>query len=330
MGDLAGGYNGVEVTAWIPRARAAGRCSRGMAVATMKQSLSLSRRCVGLPRLAAAAGLLGAVVGALLAGCSPVLSLALVPGSLLAATAPAAPLPAGGQEPRYLLVQATSEPDPEATATPEPTLTPTAPPSPTATPSPTPTHTATPRPTATATATSMPPTPVPPTAAPTATRPAPGAPPPPASSAPTRIVAPAIGLDAPVVVMGYRVVYIGGVAATDWQVPLQAAGFHQGSAYPGHPGNTVVSGHSSSGAEVFRHLDGLQVGDIVTLYVGDTPYDYTVSERMIVQEAGASYEQRVQNAQWILPTADERLTLITCWPYPTSTHRLILIARPLR
>jgi len=303
-------------------------------VATTKQSLTAPRRYRRLPHLAAIAGLLGAVVGSLLAGCSPVLSLALAQSSLFAPTAPAQPtaLSFDRPEPRYLLAQVTAEPSPAATATlePTPTLTTTPLPTNTATPSPTPlpTHTPTPRPTATATA--VPPTPVPPTAAPTATRPAPAAPPPPADSAPTRIVAPAIGLDVPVVVMGYRIVYIGGVAATDWQVPMQAAGFHEGSAYPGRVGNTVVSGHSSSGAEVFRYLDGLQVGDIVTLYVGDTPYHYTVTQRLIVQEAGASYEQRVQNAQWILPTADERLTLITCWPYPTSTHRLILVARPLR
>jgi len=303
-------------------------------MATLQPSSTSSRRFVRLPHLAAAAGLLGAVVGLLLAGCGPVLSLAIAPSGFLAPTAPVQPavLPLERPEPRYLLAQATEEPSPAATATlePTPTLTPTPLPTNTATPSPTPlpTHTPTPRPTATATA--VPPTPVPPAAAPTATRAAPGAPPPPADSAPTRIVAPAIGLDVPVVVMGYRVVYIGGVPATDWQVPLDAAGFHQGSAYPGRPGNTVVSGHSSSGAEVFRYLDGLQVGDIVTLYVGDTPYHYAVAQRVIVQEAGASYEQRVQNAQWILPTADERLTLITCWPYPTSTHRLILVARPLR
>lgn len=292
----------------------------------------IPRRPARLFHMAAAASVFGAILGALLAGCSPMLSLALVPGGLLAATAPsqAAALPIDRPEPRYLLAQATAEPSPEAAATTEPTLpaTPTPLPTNTATPSPTPspTHTPTPRPTAT----TVPPTRVPPTAAPTATRPAPGAPPPPADAAPTRIVAPAVGLDVPVVVMGYRIVYVNGVAATDWQVPMQAAGFHQGSAYPGRPGNTVVSGHSSSGAEVFRYLDGLQEGDVVTLYVGDTAYHYTVTQRVIVQEAGASYEQRVQNAQWILPTADERLTLITCWPYPTSTHRLILVARPLR
>jgi sortase A len=38
---------------------------------------------------------------------------------------------------------------------------------------------------------------------------------------------------------------------------------------------------------------------------------------------------RLQNAQWIQPTTDERLTLVTCWPYNDNSHRLIIVARPI-
>jgi sortase A len=39
---------------------------------------------------------------------------------------------------------------------------------------------------------------------------------------------------------------------------------------------------------------------------------------------------RRKNAQWIMPTGDERLTLVTCWPYewPGNSHRVIVVARP--
>jgi sortase A len=40
-------------------------------------------------------------------------------------------------------------------------------------------------------------------------------------------------------------------------------------------------------------------------------------------------EVRIANAKWIQPTSDERLTLVTCWPYTNNTHRLIIVARPL-
>ena len=251
---------------------------------------------------------------------------------IVAPSLPAAALPAPREpnldspQARYFQAQATEEPAATAMATAEPTAT--ALPTATNTPLPTaiaePTATNTPLPTATAT--TLPTATPPPTVAPPP--PSPAAPPGPASSAPTRIVAPAIGLDAPVVEMGYRVVYVNGVAATDWQVPTNDAGFQQGSALPGHSGNTVVAGHNNVGREVFRPLGGLNAGDTVTLYVGQDAYQYVVSQRVTVQEAGASLEQRIENARWILPTDDERLTLITCWPYPASTHRLIIVAKP--
>ena len=213
-----------------------------------------------------------------------------------------------------------------ATPSPTHTLPPTATPSPTYTPPPT----ATPSPTHTPPPTATPPpteTPSPAGTLPPPSETAPRAEP--ANSPPTRIVANSIELDVPVVVMGYQVVNVGGVAATGWLVPNYAAGFHQGSAYPGHAGNTVVSGHSNVAAEVFRYLGDLNVGDVVVLYVGSTPYHYRVQQKEVVREQGASIEQRRQNARWIAPTDDERLTLITCWPYPASTHRLIVVARPL-
>jgi sortase A len=47
-----------------------------------------------------------------------------------------------------------------------------------------------------------------------------------------------------------------------------------------------------------------------------------------VLEAGASYAQRLKNAQVMDPTPNEQLTLITCWPYTTFTHRVIIVAKP--
>jgi sortase A len=38
---------------------------------------------------------------------------------------------------------------------------------------------------------------------------------------------------------------------------------------------------------------------------------------------------RMQNARWIMPTPDERLTLVTCAPDAQSTHRLIIVALPV-
>jgi hypothetical protein len=41
-----------------------------------------------------------------------------------------------------------------------------------------------------------------------------------------------------------------------------------------------------------------------------------------------SLEIRLDNGRWILPTEDERLTLVTCWPEDSNSHRLIIVAVP--
>jgi sortase (surface protein transpeptidase) len=37
---------------------------------------------------------------------------------------------------------------------------------------------------------------------------------------------------------------------------------------------------------------------------------------------------RLRNAEYIAPTADERLTLVTCHPYGSLRNRLVIIAYP--
>ncbi len=53
-----------------------------------------------------------------------------------------------------------------------------------------------------------------------------------------------------------------------------------------------------------------------------------VEDRFLLRELGAPLEQRYQNARWIGPTTDERLTLVTCWPPMGNTYRVIVIAKP--
>lgn len=154
--------------------------------------------------------------------------------------------------------------------------------------------------------------------------------PPASSEPPTRLVIPAIALDTGVVPMGWSVTRESdGDTGTEWIIPKGAAGWHENSALPGHSGNTVLSGHNNIYGEVFRDLDDVEPGDTVTLYVDETIYQYIVTEKYIVKEFGVPYEQRLKNAQFIAETDDERLTLVTCWPYETNTHRLILITKPV-
>lgn len=193
-------------------------------------------------------------------------------------------------------------------------------------------------PTATPTVTSIPPTTTP-TATPTATPTftpisTPTATPtplrPPAISPPTRLMIPALEVDIPVVEVGWNTMGEGEAAKQVWVVADYAASFHRTSAYPGRPGNTVVSGHNNIRGEVFRDLEKLAPGDEVIVYVGATAYPYAVAETHILPDKWVSEEEKLENAKWIGYFPEERLTLVTCWPYEGNSHRVIVVARPVK
>lgn len=151
----------------------------------------------------------------------------------------------------------------------------------------------------------------------------------PAKLPPLRITAPSIELDAPVRPMAWRNVQRGGVLITEWSIPADAAGYQVGSAFPGQPGNTVLSGHNNIEGRVFENLWRLAPGDWIYLYTAEDEFQYIVEDSFLLRELGASLEQRYQNARWIGPTDDERLTLVTCWPPTGNAYRLIVVAKPV-
>jgi len=151
---------------------------------------------------------------------------------------------------------------------------------------------------------------------------------PPPFNPPARIVAPAINLDAEVVPIGWKEITQGGETVSVWEVAKYAAGWHENSSLPGSGGNIVFSGHHNIKGEVFRYLVDLEPGDTVTLYADSRPYTYTVESKFVVRDKGVSDEKRRENARWIGYFPDERVTLVTCWPYTGNTHRVIVIAKP--
>ena len=152
--------------------------------------------------------------------------------------------------------------------------------------------------------------------------------PPPAQSLPTRIVLPSINVDSTVVEVGWKTSVQNGQAVSEWEVADYAVGFLKNGALPGAPGNTVMAGHNNINGEVFKNLIDLKIGDEVFVYVDQTAYRFVVKQKLLLKEAGAPMEQRLQNAQWIAATNDTRLTLVSCWPYTSNTHRVIIVAMP--
>lgn len=90
-----------------------------------------------------------------------------------------------------------------------------------------------------------------------------------------------------------------------------------GTALPGGGGNCALAGHNTTS---FRYLSKLSAGDSVILKAGGRVFTYTVFKTFTVLPT---------DVYVLNPVADENaaLTLITCTPYLTGTHRLIVRAR---
>jgi LPXTG-site transpeptidase (sortase) family protein len=143
---------------------------------------------------------------------------------------------------------------------------------------------------------------------------------PPALAAPAGLSIPAIGLDAPVIPIGVREEN----GELVWETADHAVGYHLGTALPGRPGNTVLSGHISSPVrgegDVFRNLPQVEPGDAVIVTTGDgRTFRYLVDATTVVEPTDT----------WVMsPTTDQTLTLITCVPDGVYTHRFV--ARAVR
>jgi len=147
---------------------------------------------------------------------------------------------------------------------------------------------------------------------------------------PNRIIISSIELDAPIVESKKDEVVIDSKAYIQWYAPDEyAVGWQNDSATLGEIGNTVLNGHHNVHGEVLKNLEKVKEGDRILIYgTADSLYTFVVTNIMILPERDVTLDQRLDNAKWMLSTIDERITIITCWPYSSNTHRLIVVARP--
>jgi sortase A len=97
-------------------------------------------------------------------------------------------------------------------------------------------------------------------------------------------------------------------------------GHLSGSAYPGEPGNAVISAHRD---RHFNHLDAVEVGDTIVTESGTHHDSWVVVSKRVVGK----------NDRALFSTPDATLTLTTCWPIRylgPAPERLIVTAKPLR
>ena len=143
-----------------------------------------------------------------------------------------------------------------------------------------------------------------------------------------RIIIPKIGVNERIVETGVVKTGWGASERLVWDTPAYAVGHREISAHPGQNGNIILSGHNNTLGEVFRNLDQLEAGDEIYLYTLDEEFVYIVKEMYKVPMMGATEESEAEHLRYTARTPDETLTLVSCWPYATFTHRIYIIAKP--
>lgn len=122
----------------------------------------------------------------------------------------------------------------------------------------------------------------------------------------TRMVIPAVGVDAPV------------VQGDTWEQLKKGIAQHIGTADPGNNGNAVFSAHNDIFGEIFRDLDQLKPGDEIVVYTVSQQFTYIVADKRIVQPTEVSV---------MAPTQNPTVTLISCYPYLVDNMRIVVIAQ---
>ena len=105
----------------------------------------------------------------------------------------------------------------------------------------------------------------------------------------------------------------------------------KGTPVPGDGGNSFIYGHSAVLSffnkhsdlpeTIFTKLEGIDIGNTVSIKKGDTTLEYVVRNKKIVSPDDFS----------ILKTQGDKetVTLMTCWPLGVGTKRLIVVAERL-
>ncbi len=147
------------------------------------------------------------------------------------------------------------------------------------------------------------------------------------SGQPTFLEIPSLQLSTAVESMGWdRAIAADGALYSRWDDIHFAAGWMRNSARPGDAGNVVMSGHNNVYGAVFRDLWRIQAGEPIVVHSDGERFVYVVDSVIVRPEWKASDEQRAVTASYIEQTTDQRLTLVSCWPPNSNTHRVFVEA----
>jgi sortase A len=96
-----------------------------------------------------------------------------------------------------------------------------------------------------------------------------------------------------------------------------------GTQWPGQVGNFAVAGHRVTAGNPFWSLPSLRPGDLVDIETEDNDYTYKVTGQQTVLPTDLGVLDPVPGHPGQRPT-QRRITLITCNPAWTGTHRVVV------
>nr|WP_312578690.1 class D sortase [Sedimentibacter sp.] len=111
-------------------------------------------------------------------------------------------------------------------------------------------------------------------------------------------------------------IYTAILEGTDNNALRYTVGHYPQTAGPGEKGNFVLLGHRNYRyGKFFKKLDELEIGDEVIVKKDTNTYTYVVTNSFVVSPEDT----------WVLrQTSDAQITMITCTPIGTYTHRLVV------
>jgi LPXTG-site transpeptidase (sortase) family protein len=145
---------------------------------------------------------------------------------------------------------------------------------------------------------------------------------------PVRLAIPAIGVNA-AIKETYPVLHqTWSGSEYIWEVPAFVVGHYHTSGRPTQGTNIVFIGHNNTEGSVFAHLSKLEPGDRIIIYDAEEAFPYSVQKKTIFPYVGQEKEANAKLKAYAAPTSQEQVTLISCWPYSTNAHRIVVIAAP--
>jgi sortase A len=115
--------------------------------------------------------------------------------------------------------------------------------------------------------------------------------------------------------------------SAEWDSPDAQVGWAVSSALPGDPGNIILYGHNNIDSSIFMRLSELKPGDRIQLTTGDKDWVYRV-ELVKILPVLSDAENQQAYADYFQKTSVAQLTLLSCWPPISNTHRVIVVALP--